>query len=133
MLLRRGLDWFDAMLREGRRVRSRKPLIVLAAICLSLADCSPDPEAGAWRFVNATAHFEHSLDKLSSGRNRLVVHAAPGPGQSEDFVAQQARGFAYDVAKKTCPSGYDFFADAPLEAKGPATARHQRTYIFQCR
>lgn len=114
-------------------MRSIKPLIVVAAIGLGLADCSADPGAGAWRFASGTPRFEHTLEKLPSGRNRLIVNAVAGPGQSEDFVAQQARGFAYDLAGSTCPKGYDFFADAPLESKGSAAARHQRTYVFQCR
>lgn len=114
-------------------MRQAGPLIVIATVALGLADCSSDPQAGAWRFASGGPSFEHTIEKLPSGRNKLVVTAASGPGLSEDFVAQQARGFAYDVAQKTCPKGYDFFADVPLEAKGPARAARQKTYVFQCR
>lgn len=113
-------------------MRPARCLIVVAGLCLGLADCSSDPVAGVSRFGSGTSSFQHTLQKLPSGRNKLTVHVALGPGQSADLVSQQARSFADDFAKSTCPTGYDFFADAPLEGKGSA-GRDGKTFIFQCR
>lgn len=109
-------------------------VVVVVAACLGTAACSSVPRAGTWRFTSGTAHFEHSLEKLPSGKSRLVVMTVPGLGQSDDAIEQQARRFANEFAASQCPKGYDFFADNPLESGAKSrTARSQRTYVFQCR
>jgi hypothetical protein len=129
----------NTALTLGRRRRIpgtlgwRASATVVAAACLGLTACSSGPLVGAGRLASGTPNFAHTVEKLPSGRNRLVVTVAAGPGQSQDFVNQQAVGFAYEYARTSCPKGYDFFADAPLETKGSIASRYQRTYIFQCR
>lgn len=113
---------------------SRAPLTFLAAASFGLTSCAIDPLANVGRLASGgTTQFAHTLEKLPSGKNRLTVTAVPGPGQSEEFVDQQAAGFAYQVAGSTCPKGYDFFADDPLRTKSKSAARYQQTYVFQCR
>lgn len=112
---------------------ARLSVTLVAAACLGLADCSSDPLVGAGRLASGSPNFSHSVEALPSGKSRLVVTVAAGPGQSEDFVGQQAAGFAYEFAGRACPKGYDFFADDPLKSKSSTAARYQRSYIFQCR
>ena len=116
---------------SSTRAASLSALAVAA--CLAFAGCSSNSLVGGGSLASGSTNFAHKVEKLSSGKSRLLVTVAAGPGQSEDFVSQQASGYAYDFAQTACPKGYDFYADDPLPAKLSATARYQRSYIFQCR
>lgn len=97
---------------------------------LAIAGCSTGREVGNadTGSIYGTLVFEHTAEKRPDGKTKLTVLPVAGFGQDEAAVDEKARAYAESVAKRACPKGTDFYADAPLKGR-----KAERTYVFKCK
>jgi hypothetical protein len=95
-----------------------------------LAACSAGLTTGG---INQAVQFEHTHTVLPSGKHRLTVTPNTGAVQNDSLAVQLAQTYANDFAARTCPKGYDYYAEETATTKRSRKASFQQTYIFECK
>jgi len=109
-----------------------KPLKLIALVytCFGIVSCSTDSETGtvSTSAIKGSLRFEHRTEQRRDGKTKLTVIAASGIAQDAASLERAAQTYAESFANSTCPKGYDFYSDAPLQAQ-----KSERVYVFQCK